>query len=284
MAQPPAFQLYAADFYMDTVSWPIDAVGIYTRFLFYQWVNGFLPNDDKELSRIAGCSVKKLLNNSIYWSTKFIKKDDNKLINERLEKTRNKQLEYREKQVKSGSKGGLKKQENLHKEPSKPSSEPISKPSSENVALRSSSSTSSPNNLISLTDVVSKGDDLKPVDNSPELEDEKTAFLKNLKTAIDGTLERHNSVTDQMEIANWIKAHIRTGNPKAIIHAVNSLILSPEKVLKITSYMDAVFRIEDGKYNASDHEEFSRQFKEPIDFGDLGKLLKMSIKSMPATA
>jgi uncharacterized protein YdaU (DUF1376 family) len=32
--KPPAFQLYASDFYMDTNSWTIDEIGIYTR-LFY---------------------------------------------------------------------------------------------------------------------------------------------------------------------------------------------------------------------------------------------------------
>ena len=39
MGKTPAFQLYAADFYMDTNSWSIDEIGIYTRLLFSEWVN-----------------------------------------------------------------------------------------------------------------------------------------------------------------------------------------------------------------------------------------------------
>ncbi len=49
----PAFQMYAQDFDMDTASWSNDEVGIYVRLLNYEWVNGGLPSDLSELSRIA---------------------------------------------------------------------------------------------------------------------------------------------------------------------------------------------------------------------------------------
>ncbi len=51
MSKAPAFQLYAADFYMDTNTWSIEEIGIYTRLLFSEWVNGPLPNDETRLAR-----------------------------------------------------------------------------------------------------------------------------------------------------------------------------------------------------------------------------------------
>ena len=55
MNKPPAFQLYAADFYMDTLGWTNEMVGFYFRLLMAQWVNGYIPNDLEKLARIGGC-------------------------------------------------------------------------------------------------------------------------------------------------------------------------------------------------------------------------------------
>jgi uncharacterized protein YdaU (DUF1376 family) len=142
MKTPPAFQLYAADFYMDTASWPIEAVGIYSRFLFYQWVNGFLPSNERELSRIAGCGISKLKKNFNFWSPKFVQNGDGKLQNIRLEETRKKQVEYRENQAMSGRMGGLSTQGKKKESTGEPLSNGSSKPSSEIEALQSSSSSS----------------------------------------------------------------------------------------------------------------------------------------------
>lgn len=127
-----------------------------------------------------------------------------------------------------------------------------------------------------------------PVDNSPaeeKLTDEKTAFfLKELKTAIDGTLTRHNSVQEQLEITNWIKQHLRTGNPQAIIHCINQLPKAPEKVKKLTSYLDAAFKIEDGKYNAADSEKRCNEYKNQGIPEEVATFLSGLFKPMPAAA
>jgi uncharacterized protein YdaU (DUF1376 family) len=94
VAKSPAFQLYAADFYMDTASWTIEEVGIYTRLLFYQWVNGSIPMDEKRLSRIAGTTPKSFNKWFSAIKSKFSPLDRENLINLRLEESRQKQEEY----------------------------------------------------------------------------------------------------------------------------------------------------------------------------------------------
>ena len=63
MAKAPAFQLYASDFYMDTAHWEPETVGIYFRLLMFEWVNKSIPNNTRELARIAGLSPKKFTKN-----------------------------------------------------------------------------------------------------------------------------------------------------------------------------------------------------------------------------
>lgn len=307
MANPPAFQLYAADFYMDTVSWPIEAVGIYTRLLFYQWVNGSIPNDEKELARIAGCGVAKLKKNFNFWSTKFTKKDDNNLINERLEKTRNKQLEYKEKQAISGRNGGLKKQENRLKEPSEPTSKPNSDPYSENLALHSSSSTlknninkKSLNNNINISETPER-----PVDNStpsadttppassenkPEKPAEETPlpltsdedYIKRLNEAIKSTREKYPSSFEQREIEKFVQENFSKYNREAIIHCINSLAKVEVKAKHINLWLNAALKTnnggENGKYNAAQSESDNNRNKSSTIPADI---LKKIVKPIP---
>jgi len=109
LGKTPAFQLYAADFYMDTNSWSIDEIGIYTRLLFSEWVNGPLPNDITRLARIAGCSTKRFQKGWSQIKLKFSETEDNKLFNPRLEEVRQKHKEYQEKQRLKGIKGAEKR-------------------------------------------------------------------------------------------------------------------------------------------------------------------------------
>jgi len=107
--KPPAFQLYASDFYMDTNSWTIDEIGIYTRLLLSEWVNGPLPNDITRLARTAGCSTKRFQKGWSQIKLKFSETEDNKLFNSRLEEVRQKHKEYQEKQRLKGIKGAEKR-------------------------------------------------------------------------------------------------------------------------------------------------------------------------------
>ncbi len=106
---PPAFQLYAADFYMDTVGWSCEEVGLYFRLLMAQWVNGSIPDDIEKIARIGGCNDGRKWRSNVarMWSQighKFIKKSDGNLVNIRLEKTREEQNAYIEIQREKGKK------------------------------------------------------------------------------------------------------------------------------------------------------------------------------------
>ena len=140
MGKPPAFQLYAADFYMDTVSWDVDLVGFYFRLLMYEWVNGSIPNDIEQIARITGGSVNRKWRSNVSrmfaeCSHKFATlPGTNNLINERLENTRKEQEKYTKGQSESGHKGvEVKKLKGIY--PFNKSSDPSSDPSSEQQAL-----------------------------------------------------------------------------------------------------------------------------------------------------
>jgi uncharacterized protein YdaU (DUF1376 family) len=96
MGKAPAFQLYAADFYMDTVGWSCEEVGLYFRLLMAEWVNGPLPNDPVALARACQISTKKFIVNFNRLDTKFVKNEEGYLINKRLENTRLEQQNYSE--------------------------------------------------------------------------------------------------------------------------------------------------------------------------------------------
>lgn len=102
MGNAPAFQLFASDFFMDTISWTVEEVGIYTRLLLAQWTNGPLDNDTLRLSRIAGITHKKFLKWFPKVSQKFQESSDGKVFNLRLEETRQKQKSYIESQQLKG--------------------------------------------------------------------------------------------------------------------------------------------------------------------------------------
>ena len=105
MSEAPAFQLYSADFYVDTNEWSVDEVGIYTRLLLSQWSNKSLPNNVTRLARIAGCSPQKFQKAWGQIAIKFTKNGDGRLQNPRLEREREKQQKYRELQAEKSKKG-----------------------------------------------------------------------------------------------------------------------------------------------------------------------------------
>lgn len=94
MSKFPFFPLYSNDFFVDTITWELDELGLYTKLLFIEWSNGPLPNDQKKLAKIAGISPKKFANLFQICSKKFVKTDSGTLINLRLEQEREKQAKY----------------------------------------------------------------------------------------------------------------------------------------------------------------------------------------------
>ena len=152
MSKPPAFQLYAADFYMDTAAWTAWEVGIYFRLLMYEWINSGIPNEIESIARIVGEAVPEKdkrfnrrrnvilcefdVNFTCNVRKKFNVNDVNNLTNPRLEKEREKQSKYRELQAISGKIGAEKR----WKADGVPYGDPNGDPNGESIALQSSSS------------------------------------------------------------------------------------------------------------------------------------------------
>lgn len=91
------FPLYWQRFTIGTLDFNTEEVGAYIRLLIYAWDKGFVPENDKELKRISGVSVKKLEK-----VLKKFKKIDGKYFNDTLENIRE---EQREKSVSYSNRG-----------------------------------------------------------------------------------------------------------------------------------------------------------------------------------
>lgn len=104
MTKPPAFQMYAADIYMDTNEWSAEAFGIYNRLLNHQWVNGSIPSDTKTLAQISFVGIKTMSRRWTEMASKFEFDETHRGRNKRLEETREKQRQYIEKQSEKGKK------------------------------------------------------------------------------------------------------------------------------------------------------------------------------------
>lgn len=185
MGKAPAFQLFAADFYMDTASWSVDEIGIYTRLLFYEWVNVSLPNDEKRLARIAGCSHKKFQKGWTIIKVKFFLNGEGQFQNHRMEEGRHEQAEYIEQQSEKGKKSAVKrwgKPVTTVITTVKPVLQPEGQPKG-NSSSSSSSSSSSKDNLPSNESVIKRGKPQKPLVIPNWIPQETwTAFLEMRKS------------------------------------------------------------------------------------------------------
>ena len=129
MNKSPAFQFYASDFLVDTAEMTNQEVGVYIRLLSHQWVNNGLNSDPNRLANVVGIDLLEVWDDIKH---KFDLCDDGKLKNSKLEKVRQTQINYRNKQSEAGKRGAAKRWDN----------NPNGNPNGENMALQSSSSSS----------------------------------------------------------------------------------------------------------------------------------------------
>lgn len=97
MSELDWFPLYWQRFILGTRDFTTEEIGAYFLLLLEQWDKGFLPENDKELKKISGISMKKLEK-----VMKKFKKIDGKYFNEALEIIR---IEQNEKAVKYSNRG-----------------------------------------------------------------------------------------------------------------------------------------------------------------------------------
>lgn len=240
--QPPAFQLYAADFYMDTAAWSAQEVGAYFRLLMHEWVNGPLPNNNSALARIAGVDPRNMQK---MWSAaianKFVADTAKTLINLRLENTRKEQEEYRKKQSESGHKGvEAKKKKGSYpfNKSSDPSSDPSSNPATQNQALQSSSSLST----LQGGSYISGGEAAL---------DEKTTLLETLKPQIE-KLYPH-----WPQVHAFCMEHLNNGHAGAMEKIFGNLLRHIEKHgtenMNCWGYCERALKVENGNFHEQDN-------------------------------
>lgn len=135
MSNPPAFQIYPADFYMDTISWSSEDLGVYLRLLFCEWLNGPLDFNAKKLAKIGQISDKKWAKSWQIVGQKFAMNGNGKLINKRLEREREKQQLWREKSSLGGKKSAERRARVVQ-----PPYQPNGQPKANSLFLSSSSS------------------------------------------------------------------------------------------------------------------------------------------------
>ncbi len=141
-SKPPAFQFYAADFLLGTMSLSLIERGAYITLLAYQWDHGTVPDDAHARQRILGCLPREA---DEVWKVireKFVQGTDSGWRNARLERERQKQERFRLKQSQNGHQGG--RPPKLNESQSEPRLNPNeSQEQSQTEAKKSPSSSSS---------------------------------------------------------------------------------------------------------------------------------------------
>jgi len=144
----PAFQFYPSDFLSSTTTLTDAEIGVYIRLLSWSWLNGPLPLDPQRIRRAALSSASETEWAAIWAAIKprWTQQAEG-YTNDRLERTRAEQDEYREKQRQNGLLGGRPKTQTEPKQNPPLSSgltqtEPKNNPSAFDLRLCSSSLTS----------------------------------------------------------------------------------------------------------------------------------------------
>ncbi len=88
MNKAPAFQFYAADFLVDVSEFKSCEIGDYIVLLATQWVNKDLPSDPERLAKIVGKNVSDFIPVWNIIKHKFIKQENGRLMNERIQASR----------------------------------------------------------------------------------------------------------------------------------------------------------------------------------------------------
>lgn len=117
----PAFLFFASDWLTSTAFMDAESRGMYINLIAYQWVNGELPNDFSLLCRLAGIDSASSTATSKLQALikqKFKQTASTCLINEKLERVREKAVVTASNLSERGRKGAAAKQANARKKQS----------------------------------------------------------------------------------------------------------------------------------------------------------------------
>lgn len=137
----PAFQFYPGDFLSDenVISMNCEERGIYITLLSICWIQGSIPADQTKILRLLPNPIPPSLPKIVMDRFTPLPEKPDRLVNNRLEKERKKQSDFREKKSNSGKKGA----ESRWKKEQNNDGTAIVSPMAKNGSLSSSSSSSS---------------------------------------------------------------------------------------------------------------------------------------------
>ena len=106
--KPPAFQLYAREFYVGTSAMSATAVGIYVRVLTWTWDNGPLPIEPAKIQKLIYLTPREFTR---FWPEvePKLNKTATGYVNEKLESVRNERSAFSREQSERGRKGAVKR-------------------------------------------------------------------------------------------------------------------------------------------------------------------------------
>lgn len=205
MRKSPAFQFYPQDFLVGTAMMSAEEVGGYIRLLCYEWEHGPIPNDDAVIARLTGCGGNAVA--SI--RHKFGIDVAGRLVNERLEKVRQEQAAYREKQrVNAKKRWNEGNSDGLAMPPHMPPHMPKRCPSPSPSTLDEPNGSSIPPPPSGATD---GGDDAKSDDKSQPKPRARDPLFDALADATDGDAKKLTSPT--LRACAVALSHIRKASP-----------------------------------------------------------------------
>ena len=100
------FPFESEKFFSDVADWTAEEVGVHIRLMCHQWKHGSIPIDARKVAQIAGISTRKL---KIIWplnlERKYLKVDENRMANPKLQRTRSKVESMLKVKSEAGKKG-----------------------------------------------------------------------------------------------------------------------------------------------------------------------------------
>jgi len=141
----PAFQFYPGDFLSDenVISMNCEERGIYITLLSICWIQGSIPADHPKILKLLPNPIPPSLPKIVVDRFTPLPDNPDRLVNNRLEKERKKQSDFRDKKSNAGKKGGANRWKDHKKKDENSNGTAIVLPLANDSSLSSSSSSSS---------------------------------------------------------------------------------------------------------------------------------------------
>jgi hypothetical protein len=126
-------------------------------------------------------------------------------------------------------------------------------------------------------------DESSPVDNFQEgasIKTDQDDGGDEIKKAVRFIQEKKGPYYAQ-QVMIFLQAYLRNGNRRAVVHCLRQVVKGIDDIAHPKAYLEAAFKIENGKHNAEDHNAAAQEYKKPVTKGELNALASI-LKGMGA--